>query len=361
MRKRRMVWEAFGVALLSLALSGAMAAGAAAQSGGTPWLGVTTLDITSELREGLDYQGSGVIVNRVVPDSPADRAGIRKGDVITSVNSRNIDSAEELVEVVRASRVGQAVAVSVVRNGARRSLTARLGEMPEDFDEYMEPPSPDYSRPDTPRAPRAPRAPIAPKAPSSPKAYTFEWNGDDIELPDSEGMMMLRSMGRGRLGVQIQELDVDLGEALGVPDGKGVLVVGVVDGTPAKRAGIKAGDVIARVGDTMVENVADLHEALRDKEGQVTVTVLRRGTRRTVQAELEAVRDVKRKVIRIPGNGGSALMRIPEIRSRVLRDRARSLRDRSVTEDDGDMEKEMQELRQELREMRRKLEAMDRK
>ena len=190
MQKRSMVWEALGVALLALGLSGGMAARAEAQSRGTPWLGVTTQDITTELRDGLDYQGNGVIVNRVVSDSPAARAGIRKGDVIVSVNSRNIDSADELVEVVRGGRVGQSVSVSVVRDGARRSLTARLGEMSDDNDEEMDVPPPDWT-PVAPRAPRAPMAPRAPKAPSTPRAYSFNWNGGDFDF-DSQGLGMLR-------------------------------------------------------------------------------------------------------------------------------------------------------------------------
>ncbi len=336
MRKRRIVWAACAAALLALAMAGAMAGRAAAQSAGTPWLGVTTQEITTELREGLDYRGSGVLVNRVASDSPAERAGVRKGDVIVSINSRAIDSPEELVDVVRSARVGQSVSVTVVRDGSRRSLTARLAARPESIEDPRVAPAP------------APRAPRAPRAPSTPRTYKFEWNGDEFELPDGAGMV-LRSMGRGRLGVQIQDLNADLADALGVPDGKGVLVTEVLEDTPAKRAGLKAGDVITQVADRTIADVDDLHRALEDQEGRVSITVMRRGVKRTVEPELEA----KPPVTRIRRGDGPRVLRIPDIRRQVVRE----LNEGDVER--GDLEAQLRELREELRELRRKLEAME--
>jgi serine protease Do len=338
MRKRRIIWAMAGVALLALALTGAVAGRALAQSDARPWLGVTTQEITSELREGLDYRGSGVIVNSVIPDSPAERAGMRKGDVIVSVDSRMIDSPSELVEVVRSARVGKTVAVTVVRDGSRRTLTPRLSEWPAEIDEEMDAPAP------------AP-TPRAPKPPSAPREQRFEWNGEEFDLPDGAGLSLLRSMGRGRLGIQVQDLNADLGEALGAPGAKGVLVIEVFEDRPAARAGIKAGDVITRVGDTAVDDIEALHRTLRDRDGRVTVTVMRRGVRRTVTVELEAEKQAERRVIRVRGGGSPTELHIPDVRTRELRD----LDD----EHRADLEAQLRELRQELRELRRKLEAMD--
>lgn len=364
MRKRRIVWATCRIALLSLAMAGAVAGRAAAQSNGTPWLGVTTQQITDGLRDGLDYQGTGVIVNRVVNDSPADRAGIRKGDVIVNFNSRVIDSPDELSDVVRAGRVGQTVSVTVVRDGSRRTLSARLAEWPEDMgnndgnnndsdnnNDEWETPTP----PRAPTAPRAPSAPRAPRAPETPRAYRFEWNGDDLEHLQGNAMGLLQTMGRGRLGVQVQDLNPGLGDALGVPDGEGVLVIEVLDDTPAKRAGLKAGDVITRVGDASVGDAESLRRALRDRDGHVSITVMRKGARRTVDAELEAKDDTRRDVIRMRRGDSPTIMRIPNVRSRTLRDRSDSDADRS------DMEQELRQLRQELRDLREKMEALDRK
>lgn len=345
MRKRRIVWGACGVVLLALAMAGVMAGRAAAQSRETPWLGVTTQEITGELREGLDYQGSGVIVNRVVNDSPAERAGIRKGDVIVSFNSRTIDSPAELVDMVRGARVGQSVAVTVVRDGSRRSLNARLAEWPQDLEESED----EWTPAPAPRAPRSPTTPKAPKAPAAPRGDWFERDGDTFDFQELGDMSLLRGMGRGRLGVQIQNLNSGLGEALDVPGGKGVLVVEVLEDTPAERAGMKSGDVIVRVGDASVDDIDDLHRAIQEHEGRVAITVMRRGVRRTVEAELGA----KREVTRTRRSDRPTVLRVPDVRSHVLRDRDRGDAGRE------ELEQQLRDLRQEMRELREKLEAMD--
>ena len=84
-----------GTVLLLLTAREVPASRAAEPSKGTPWLGVYTQTLTPELREGLDYSGDGVLVNRVVPDSPADRAGLRKGDVIVRLDSRTVATPDE--------------------------------------------------------------------------------------------------------------------------------------------------------------------------------------------------------------------------------------------------------------------------
>ena len=336
MRKRWMVRAAGGAALAALAVGGALAGRAAAQSPQTPWLGVTTQEITDDLRAGLDYRGTGVLVNRVLSDSPADRAGIRKGDVIVSFNSRTIDSPTQLGEIVRAGRVGQSVSISIVRGGSRRSVTARLAEWPADLDE-------------TPEMPAPPAAPSAPRAPRAPRAYTFNWDGGDFEIPGDGDLTILRSMGRGRLGVHIQDLNSDLADALGVPGGKGVLVTDVIDDTPAAKVGIKAGDVIVEVAGHSVEDIDDLQRSLEDQKGRVSITLVRRGARRMVAPELEA----RREVTRLRRGDAPMVLRIPDIRTRVRRELGDNDAER------GDLEAQLRELRQELRELRKKLEGME--
>jgi C-terminal processing protease CtpA/Prc len=127
----------------------------------------------------------------------------------------------------------------------------------------------------------------------------------------------------------------------------------VVADTPAERAGMKSGDVITRVGDRDVEDSDALRRALQDKSGRVSITVMRKGVRRTVDAELESDSDARRDVIKLRRGDSPTVLRIPEIRSRVLRD----LNDNDAQR--GDLEKQLRELRQELRELRQKLEAMD--
>jgi membrane-associated protease RseP (regulator of RpoE activity) len=92
---------------------------------------------------------------------------------------------------------------------------------------------------------------------------------------------------RGRLGVRIEDLRSEMADAMGDDDLKGALVLEVIEGTPAERAGIKAGDVITRVGGRDIDDTGDLTEAVRQSKGRTTITVVRRGSTRTVEAELE--------------------------------------------------------------------------
>src|SRR5262245_56859685 len=121
-----------GLALLALGLS--TAAPKSARADDTPWLGVTLQELNDGLRDGIGYDGDGVLVSSVLTDSPADRAGLRSGDVIVRFNGRTASSPDQLTQLVRDWRVGQSVQVTVIRNGERRTLSARLGNRPDEED-----------------------------------------------------------------------------------------------------------------------------------------------------------------------------------------------------------------------------------
>lgn len=94
-----------------------------------PWLGVTGGDITPETAEeyGVD-QGAYVI--EVLPDSPAADAGIKQKDVVVSFDGERIDSMDELVVAIREHKVGERVAMEIVREGKRLDVTVTLGDKP---------------------------------------------------------------------------------------------------------------------------------------------------------------------------------------------------------------------------------------
>src|SRR5262245_37239670 len=112
-------------ALASVLLVGAVGAGPAAAKQVT-WFGVYTQEITPELREGLDYNGSGVLVSRVVPNSPAARAGVQRGDVITRLGSQAIESHDQLADIVKQSPSGRRMDLQIIRAGRRQALTVTL-------------------------------------------------------------------------------------------------------------------------------------------------------------------------------------------------------------------------------------------
>jgi len=349
-------------ALATVALTTMLLAGAA---WARPWLGVYTQEITGELRDGLDLHGDGVLVNRVVDGSPADRAGLRKGDVIVRYNSRGVGSPDELARLVGDSRNDQEIELSILRDGRSRSLSVQLAERPSD-DEEMSP-----RAPEAPEAPQAPEAPPAPRAKHDMKfkivtpdddqgdghAHVYRWEGDlDPEqmngwmrqlpgnLGDLGNLRMLGMLGgRGRLGVRIESLSDDLASALGAPDKEGVLVLGVMKDTPAEKAGLRAGDVITSVDDHKVADTEALVRAIGDADGKVSLGVWRKGAKRTVEAELEdGARRLHREMSMDEDRSGD--------KRKVIR-----LRDHDST-DDGDLRQQIDELRQQLRELKQQLE-----
>ena len=309
------------------------------------WLGVSTQSIDGQLREGLDYRGNGVLVNRVSEGSPAERAGLRQGDVIVGLNGANINSPEELLMRVREARVGDRVRLDISREGRRQLLTATLGERPENLANgegrrrvIMRTDRNDRESMEVPEAPEPPEAPEAPEAPEVPDPPE-PLIGD--HLMDLEGLGNLADLpfaGRGRLGVQLQDLDPDLGSYFSAPQGKGALIVHVEKDSPAARAGLKAGDVIVRVGDQTTNDADETARAIRAQEGRVSITVLRRGQRQTLQTEL-APRARIHRIVR--GHGAMNLDDLPSVGDRHRQE--------------SEVHRELQELREEIRQLREEL------
>lgn len=302
-------------------IAGPAAGPALAQDQQVPWLGVMTQSLDEGLREGLNYTGEGVLISQVVSKSPASRAGIRKGDVLVSVNSRRINSPSELTEIVRSAKTGQTVSIALMRNGERRTVSVQLAERPGNVD--MSDREIEGLR-DLPRM-----------------------MDDDFkkEMGRHSGThtYMFRGASRGRLGVRVEDLKGDLGSYFDAPDDKGVLIIEVMDDSPAEKAGLKAGDIITEVGGHKISEYDDLAEALRDREeGNVSITVMRKGNRRTVQAELEEVPSPMWF-----GRGGD--MTVIRPRDSDVRRRAR----------DSSESEELRELREEVRQLREKLQDME--
>lgn len=222
------------------------------------WLGVRLSDVTpekvSELKLKAEY---GAIVSGVEPNSPAAKAGLQVNDVIVEYQGQRVESVMQLTRMVHETPPGRAVHLVVNRNGQRQTLSAKL-EPGRGHGEI-----------------RVPRIGV-------PEIHIPPINVPDIEVFRTGP----------RLGIQAEALTPQLAEYFGVKQGKGVLVTEVLAGSPAATAGLKAGDVIVRLDDQLIENVSGLRRALRSKKPGETVAlaVIRQRNEQTFKVQLEDTR-----------------------------------------------------------------------
>ena len=278
MRRFARVWSGLPAILLLVGLQVGAASGA--ETTVTPkkaWLGVVMQDLDTDLRESINYRGDGVLITDVRPASPADKAGLKSGDVLVSVNGRVVKSSDELSTMIGGMRVDQSASLVVMRDGTRRTLNTRLVARPDE----------ESWSGDRTRRMRAWR--------DHGDSGKWEELGPDFhfdmrDLPEKiDNSLFVMGMGRGRLGVRVENLTEDLAPYFNSTKGSGALVVEVMKDTPADKAGLKAGDVITKVGDEKITDSDDLSKAMRSApEGKIKVTATRRGTSHTYEAELPA-------------------------------------------------------------------------
>jgi serine protease Do len=187
------------------------------------WIGVQIQPVTPDIAESMGLkQTTGALVSEPQPDSPAVKAGIQSGDVITSLNDTPVRDARELARRIGTMAPGASVKLGVIHQGQEKTVTLTLGTLPNEK-----------------------------QADNSPK--------DQREVPDSDVP---------KLGLRL----APAGKVAGA-DPKGVVVTAVADGGVAADHGFQVGDIILDVGGTAVSTPADVHKSLADarKEGKRAV------------------------------------------------------------------------------------------
>ena len=226
----------------------------------------------------------GAKVRSVEEGSPAEKAGLKEGDVIVRFDGEAVRSATQLARLVGETPAGRSVAIEVSRGGAAQKLTATLAEggnrvrvfggegLPGRHEFAFEMPDFDVQVPEPPEPPEAPGAPAPPPAPY-PHAWDFRGGGRHD--------MVFRMVGGGprKLGVEYLEIGEQLASYFKLAGKTGVLVATVDADGPAAKAGLKAGDVILKLGAKTIAAGDDLREAVSQAEGgkETTVTVQRDG------------------------------------------------------------------------------------
>lgn len=194
------------------------------------WLGVLIQPISEDVAEALkltDVKGS--LVADVMPNSPAAKAGLMRGDVILSFNGKAVNENDELPLMVAETEIGKDVDVEVIRAGKKETVKIKIEELAEDVD-----------------------------------------NSEDEKLvsPIEESI----------LGLTVQDLTPDLARGIGIEDTKGVIVTDVAADSPAMLAGLKPRDIILEIASTPIASVKDFKQATKGVAANKPLLILlRRG------------------------------------------------------------------------------------
>jgi serine protease Do len=190
------------------------------------WLGVNIQDVNRELAESFGMKKpQGALVAKVLPKSPAEDAGIQIGDIVIAYNGVEITSSSALPPMVGMTKIGEKATLKVLREGSIKEIQIKIGALPTDDDE-----------------------PVLAKG-------------------DIEGQPI------NRLGVRVTNLTPEMRSQLELPK-FGVLVTDVAQRSPGFEAGLRRGDVIQRIQDQPVKDVAHLTEIVKGLAKGKTVAVL---------------------------------------------------------------------------------------
>jgi serine protease Do len=185
------------------------------------WLGVSIQPLTTDLAKNFKRDNTnGALVSSVIEGSPAEKAGLKPGDVIVEFNGKKVTKATELPSLVADLPVGREAPMVIVRDGNEMRLNARIAR-----------------------------------------------------LEDETPTKVADTQSKGQLGLALQPITPPVARELGLKVSEGVLVRDVVEGGRAAEAGVRPGDVIVEINRQPVRTVEDL-KARVDKQGKNEPIVL---------------------------------------------------------------------------------------
>jgi serine protease Do len=197
------------------------------------WLGVAIQPLDSDMSKALGLpENSGVLVSDVTKDTPAAKAGVRRGDVIMSVDDIKVRTTGELRNAIAASGATKTVRLRILRDGKELTVPVALAEMPGKLND----------------------------------------SGSDGSVSGGKPAPAL--------GMELQALTPELKKKLEVPTeiNQGVVITDIDSRSEAARAGLRPGDVVIELNRTRIASPADLQRIWQNSKGNLLALVLRKGT-----------------------------------------------------------------------------------
>ncbi|MDH4232299.1 MAG: DegQ family serine endoprotease [Nitrospirota bacterium] len=196
------------------------------------WLGVTIQEITPELSQKFGLKSAkGALVGDVAKGSPAERGGLKRGDIILEFNGRKVGDVGNLRNMVAQSRVGAQIPMVIIRSGKEYAINITTTELPKDVSDAV--------------------------PGSAPEESSFE----------------------GFVGLNVIELTKEISRQLGLPkDENGVVVVRVDPGSSVEDAGLRKGDVIQEIDRKKISGLDDFNRIVADiRSGDTVLMFINRG------------------------------------------------------------------------------------
>jgi serine protease Do len=307
------------------------------ESGGS-YLGVDTRDVTSDRLGALNLkEEKGVEVTMVDQDAPAGKAGLKEHDVILNLNGAEVESVEQLRRMIREIPPGRVASLGISRNGQPLTIKVQLADRKKAYGYSSHQNQYSYTMPAMPAIPAIPELP----------------DMRDLDIPVS--VVVVHSSRRS--GLMIENLTSQLGDFFGAKNGEGVLVRSVEKGTPAEKAGFRAGDVIIKVNGERIVDASDFSHALQSrKDTTVSVNVIREKKEQTLTLTLPSRKqsELFQESFDLPEIDAETRRAIQEAQAEIARARPEmELAARELERARPEMERAARAMRQQQEQMRK--------
>jgi serine protease Do len=196
------------------------------------YVGLLLQDLDEDLAKAMKLKNSqGVLVGDVTAGGPADKAGIKRGDVIIEIDGKKVENSFQLRNLVAQTKPGTLVTFTLIREGQQMQVKVLLGERPKELGAGRQ------------------------TEEKQPKEQTYQ-----------------------KLGISAQTLTPEIADQLGYKNQEGVVIIDVAGGSPAEDAGLQQGDLIMEINQVKIRTVQDFKTALaRLRSGDSAALLVRRG------------------------------------------------------------------------------------